>query len=307
MYIVAAFYRFAPLDSPEAVRGPLLKLCREGGVTGSILLAGEGVNGTIAGAPGAVGAVIDHLRGWPGFEELAWRESVAQSPPFGRMKVRVKQEIVTLGVPVRPVEDAGTYVPPAEWNALVSAPDVAVIDTRNAFEIRAGRFQGAIDPGTTAFGEFPAWWEANRERFAGKRIAMYCTGGIRCEKSTAYLKARGVSEVFHLEGGILGYLAAVPEAESLWNGECFVFDERVTVGAGLRPGRAVLCRACRHPIAPEDRMRPEYEEGVQCHLCAGARAPEERARFRERERQMRLARARGARHLGPREPSGGSA
>lgn len=299
MPIVAAFYTFAPLDDPAALRGPLLDLCERSGLRGSILLAGEGVNGTVAGPREGIRAVIAHLRGWPGCDGLDWTESVAPAMPFGRMKVRLKREIVTLGAPVDPRADAGTRVAAADWNALVTAPDVAVIDTRNAFEIAMGSFRGAIDPGTARFGDFPAWWRANADRFAGRRIAMFCTGGIRCEKATAYLAGQGAGEVFHLRGGILGYLEQVPEQHSLWRGECFVFDGRVTVGHGLAPGTAILCHACRRPLRPADRARPDYEEGVRCHLCADDVAPAGRARFRERQRQIGLAAARGAAHLGP--------
>ena len=248
MFIVAALYHFTPFDAPGALRQPLLDLCLAQGVKGTLLLATEGINGTIAGPREGIDAVLGHVRALPGCADLAWKESVAAEMPFGRMKVRLKKEIVTLGVPgVDPLARVGRHVPPAEWNALISAPDVAVIDTRNDYEVAIGSFANAVDPGTATFRDFPAWWQANRARFEGKRIAMFCTGGIRCEKSTNYLLGVGVPEVFHLQGGILKYLEEVPEDESLWQGECFVFDGRVAVTRGLKQGRARMCKACGHP------------------------------------------------------------
>ncbi|MGL5009785.1 MAG: rhodanese-related sulfurtransferase, partial [Paracoccaceae bacterium] len=225
MLTVAAFYHFAKVADPAPCRAPLLTLAQEGGVKGSVLIAREGVNGTIAGTQAGVMAVLDHIRAWPGFEGLAWKESYAAEMPFGRMKVKLKAEIVTMGQPdVDPTAKVGHYVRPAEWNALIAAPDVAVIDTRNDYEVMLGTFEGAVDPGTRSFREFPAWWEANKAQFEGKRIAMFCTGGIRCEKSTNWLIGQGVDEVYHLQGGILKYLEEVPAEQSRWNGECYVFD-----------------------------------------------------------------------------------
>jgi UPF0176 protein len=299
MLTVAAFYRFTPFDAPAALRGPLLAVCEGAGLRGSILLAPEGINGTIAGPRAGVAAVLAHIRALPGCAGMEAKESTAAVMPFGRMKVRLKREIVTMGVPgTDPRATVGTYVPPADWNALISAPDVAVIDTRNAYEVAIGSFDGAVDPGTESFRDFPAWWAANKDRFHNKRIAMFCTGGIRCEKSTAFLKAQGVAEVYHLQGGILKYLEEVPEAQSLWRGGCFVFDERVSVGHGLKVLDHALCRACRRPLGPEDRAHPAYEEGVQCPQCVEEYSEADRARFRERQRQVQLARQRGARHLG---------
>jgi UPF0176 protein len=299
MLTVAALYRFTRFPDPDALRVPLKAVCEANGVRGSLLLAPEGINGTIAGPREGIDAVLAHIRGLPGCADLEWKESTAEAMPFGRMKVRLKREIVTMGVPgTDPAALTGTYVAPAEWNALISAPDVAVIDTRNDYETAIGSFEGAVDPGTQSFRDFPAWWEANRDRFHNKRIAMFCTGGIRCEKSTAFLKAQGVEEVYHLHGGILKYLEEVPEDESLWRGGCFVFDERVAVGHGLREMPYSLCRACRRPLAPEDRLRPEFEEGIACHRCADEFTEADRARFRERQRQVALARARGLAHLG---------
>ena len=299
MLIVAALYHFTRLDDPAALKGPLAKLCCAQGVRGSLLLAPEGVNGTVAGPRAGIDAVLAHLRGWPGCAGLEWKESPAETMPFGRMKVRLKREIVTMGQPdVDPRARVGHYVDPQDWNALIRDPDVAVIDTRNAYEVAIGSFAGAVDPGTTAFGEFPAWWAANADRFRGKRIAMFCTGGIRCEKSTNWLLGQGLNEVYHLKGGILKYLEDVPAEDSLWHGGCFVFDQRVAVGHGLRPTGHVLCHACRRPLEPGDRARPEFEDGVSCHHCLGEFSEDRRDGFRERQRQIALAGARGARHLG---------
>jgi UPF0176 protein len=301
MPIVAALYHFARLEDPAARRGPLLELCLDHGVKGSLLLAGEGVNGTIAGNREGIDAVLAHLRAWPGCAGLEWKESPAAAMPFGRMKVRLKREIVTMGVAgVDPRAAVGHYVRPADWNALISAPDVAVIDTRNDYEVGLGSFAGAVDPGTRSFREFPAWWQENRERFHNKRIAMFCTGGIRCEKSTNYLLSQGVAEVFHLKGGILKYLEEVPQAQSLWQGECYVFDGRVSVGHGLVPGQNSSCGACRRPVTPEGRAHAAYEEGVCCPACMNEYSETDRGRFRERQRQMDLAAARGTGHLGSR-------
>jgi UPF0176 protein len=299
MLTVAAFYHFTRFQDFAALRVPLLALCIAKGVRGSILLAPEGINGTIAGPRAGIDAVLAHLRQLPGCAGLEHKESPAAELPFGKMKVRLKREIVTMGQPdVDPSKGTGHYVAPADWNALIAAPDVVVIDTRNDYEVRIGSFHGAINPGTAAFGEFPAWWQSNRDRFAGQRVAMFCTGGIRCEKSTNYLLGQGVAEVFHLKGGILKYLEEVPEADSLWQGECFVFDDRVSVGHGLKPGDLTSCGACRHPLTEADRSAPTYERGVSCPHCAGTRSDDDRARYRERQRQMDLAVARGSQHLG---------
>ncbi|WP_420860245.1 rhodanese-related sulfurtransferase [Marivivens marinus] len=301
MYTVAALYHFTPFDDPAALRGPLLSLCEAEGVTGSLLLAREGINGTIAGSRSGIDAVLAHVRALPGCTDLEWKESTATDQPFGRMKVRLKKEIVTMGQPdVDPRAAVGHYVAPQDWNALISAPDVAVIDTRNDYEVGIGTFRGAIDPKTESFRDFPAWWEANKDRFHNKRIAMFCTGGIRCEKSTNYLMSQGVEDVFHLKGGILKYLEDVPEEDSLWDGECFVFDGRVSVGHGLKEGPHELCHACRRPLLPEDKTRPEFEEGVSCHQCADQTSEADKVRFRERQKQIALAKARGERHLGRR-------
>jgi UPF0176 protein len=299
MLIVAALYQFARFPDPAALRPGLMDLCAAEGVKGSLLLAPEGINGTIAGPRDGIDAVLAAVRALPGCADLEWKESQADSMPFGRMKVKLKREIVTMGQPdVDPLARVGNYVRPAEWNALISDPDTVVIDTRNDYEVGIGTFQGAVDPGTTSFGEFPDWWQANRDRFAGKRVAMFCTGGIRCEKSTNYLLGQGLNEVYHLKGGILKYLEEVPEAESLWQGECFVFDDRVSVGHGLVPGGLTSCGACRRPVTDAGRAHPDYEVGVCCPACVNEYSQTDRARFRERQHQMSLAAQRGARHLG---------
>jgi UPF0176 protein len=299
MLVVAALYQFTRFPDPAALKPGLLEVALAHGVKGSLLLAPEGINGTIAGTRAGVDAVLAVIRALPGCAGLEWKESQAQSMPFGRMKVKLKREIVTMGQPdVDPLARVGNYVAPREWNALISDPDTVVIDTRNDYEVAIGTFQGAVDPGTRAFGEFPDWWQANRDRFAGKRIAMFCTGGIRCEKSTNYLLGQGVNQVYHLKGGILKYLEDVPEAESLWQGECFVFDDRVSVGHGLKPGGLKVCGACRRPVTEGDQAHQAYEEGVCCPACVNEYSQSDRARFRERHRQMLLAANRGARHLG---------
>ena len=299
MITIAALYHFTRFDAPATLRAPLQAVCDAEGVKGSLLLAGEGINGTIAGSRAGIDAVLAHIRALPGCAALEHKESRAEAMPFGRMKVKLKREIVTMGQPgIDPRARVGHYVEARDWNALISAPDVAVIDTRNDYEVAIGTFQGAVDPQTRSFRDFPAWWEANRERFHNKRIAMFCTGGIRCEKSTNYLLQQGVTEVFHLKGGILKYLEDMPADQSLWQGQCYVFDGRVSVGHGLTPGDYSSCHACRRPLAPADRAHPDFEDGVQCHRCKEEYTPADRARFRERKHQMELAEKRGTRHLG---------
>ncbi len=294
MHTIAALYHFTRFDDPEALKPPLLELCVSQGVKGTLLLAHEGVNGTIAGPRAGIDAVIAHLRTLPGCAALEWKEATSDTPPFPRMKVRIKREIVTMGQPqVDPATGTGHYVAPEDWNELIAREDVAVIDTRNDYEVAIGTFDGAIDPQTKSFGEFPAWWEANKHRFHNKKIAMFCTGGIRCEKSTNYLLGEGVEDVFHLKGGILKYLEEVHEEDSSWKGDCFVFDARVSVGHGLKEGPHLLCHGCRQPILPADMKRPEYEQGVSCHQCFDKTSDWDKDRFRERQKQIRLAEERG--------------
>jgi UPF0176 protein len=298
MHVIAALYHFATVSDPAALQPGLLKICKANGITGTLLIAPEGINGTIAGTRAGIDQTLGHIRSLEGFQTLEWKESFSEDPPFGRMKVRLKREIVTMGQPqVKPAEGTGHYVDPSDWNALIEAPDVAVIDTRNDYEVAIGTFDGAVDPQTKSFGEFPEWWQQNKHRFHNKRIAMFCTGGIRCEKSTNYLIGEGVEDVYHLKGGILKYLENVPADDSLWQGDCFVFDNRVSVGHGLKEGPHVLCHACRRPLEPQDTKRPEYEEGVSCHICLSEKSDADRSRFRERQKQIKLAKAKGKKHF----------
>ena len=298
-FLVAALYHFVPVPHFAALRAPLQALCEENDVRGTLLLAHEGINGTIAGPPEGVRAVLSFLRRQPEFSALEHKESHAAEMPFLRMKVRLKKEIVTMGVEdIDPNRSVGTYVAPQDWNALISDPDTIVIDTRNDYETAIGMFKGAVDPNTKTFREFPDWVRNNAGLHNKPKIAMYCTGGIRCEKATAFMKEEGFEEVYHLKGGILKYLEEVPAEESLWEGACFVFDERVSVTHGLAEGEHELCRACRHPLTAEEIASPLYEPGVSCPHCHATRSEEDRLRFRQRQKQMDLARKRGERHLG---------
>ena len=298
---VAALYRFANFTQPEMLQPQIAAWCAEHGLKGTILVANEGVNGTVAGTEAGIDAVVAHLLTLPGCAELDVKYSHAAEMPFYRMKVRVKKEIVTLGVDgIDPKREVGTYVQPEDWNALISDPDTVLIDTRNDYEVAIGTFEGAVDPRTKSFSEFPEWFRAHRDELAaGKtKFAMFCTGGIRCEKSTAFLKAEGINDVYHLEGGILRYLENIPEAESKWQGECFVFDERVSVKHGLELGEMELCHACRRPISQEDKASAHFVEGVACPACYAERTDEDRARFAERQKQIALAKKRGKQHIG---------
>ncbi len=300
---VAALYRFVRFEDCAGLKAPLERLCREQGIRGTLLLAPEGINGTIAGTPDGIAQVLKAIRALPDCAELDVKLSGAGTMPFHRLKVRIKREIVTMGQPgIDPRASAGTYVEPQDWNALIAAPDTIVIDTRNDYEVAVGTFAGAIDPQTTTFRDFPEWFRRERERLLGSgrpaKVAMFCTGGIRCEKSTAFLKQEGVGEVFHLKGGILKYLETVPASESLWQGECFVFDQRVTIGHGLAQGSYTLCHACRRPLSDDDLASPLFEAGVSCSACHSERTEQQRASARERQRQELLAAARGHAHIG---------
>jgi UPF0176 protein len=300
---VIAFYKFVALADPAALQQPLREGLEALGVKGTVLLAREGVNGTIAGPDQNMGAALALLKDLPGCADLDSKASTARDMPFLRLKVRLKQEIVTMGVPeADPTCLVGDYVTPEAWNDLIRDPDTVIIDTRNQYEIALGTFQGAIDPETEAFRDFPAWFDTFRVRLEAEgrtpRIAMFCTGGIRCEKATSYVRAAGLDQVYHLQGGILKYLETVPEADSLWQGECFVFDERVSVGHGLKQGDYELCHACRMPVSAADRTRPDFEAGVSCRHCHDTFSPERLSALRERQKQVRLAEARGERHIG---------
>jgi UPF0176 protein len=293
-FLVAALYRFAALPQWRELRMPLAEFCCGRGIKGTLLLAHEGINGTVAGSPEAIAELVAYLEAIPALAGLDVKYSAAAAMPFHRMKVRLKREIVTMGVEdLDPARDAGTYVDPGDWNALIADPATVVVDTRNAYETALGTFRRAVDPGTASFREFPGWAQARRDDLAGRKVAMFCTGGIRCEKATAYMRSLGIEEVYHLKGGILKYLEEVPPDQSLWEGECFVFDERVSVTHGLNEGEAELCRACRHPVRLEDRQSPLYVEGVSCHRCHDSRSDADRARYAERHRQVELANRRG--------------
>ncbi len=298
-FTVAALYRFARLAAYRELKAPLAEFCCARGIRGTLILAHEGINGTVAGTGAAIAELIAYLNTWPDFIGAEIKYSSAGKMPFYRMKVRLKREIVTMGVAdIDPLKSVGAYVEAKDWNRLIADANTILIDTRNDYEVKIGTFQGAVDPDTKTFTEFPAWIAANREKLEGKNIAMFCTGGIRCEKATAFVKGLGVENVFHLKGGILKYLEDVPAEQSRWEGECFVFDERVSVGHGLIEGEAELCRACRSPLTAEAKLSPQYEAGVSCPACFDKRTEADRARYAERQKQMRLAKARGERHIG---------
>ena len=297
--IVAALYHFTKFSDYKKLQDPLRKICNSEGIKGSLLIAYEGINGTISGSRSGIDAVLKHIRSMPGCSDLEHKESFASEIPFKRMKVKLKKEIVTMGQPhIDPTLNVGNYIEPSDWNNLISQDDVIIIDTRNDYEVAIGSFDGAIDPETKSFGEFPEWWEENRSKYQDKRVAMFCTGGIRCEKSTNFLLNEGVKDVYHLKGGILKYLEEVPEKNSKWNGECFVFDSRVSVKHGLEEGIYNLCYACRMPLAPDDFKKEEFEKGVSCHLCIDSNDDERKERFRERQYQVELADKRGKHHIG---------
>ena len=297
--IVAALYHFTALAEHKSYREPLQKICTDNAIKGTILLAEEGINGTIAGSRAGIDVVLARLRDLPGCADLEHKESTTETPPFHRMKVRLKKEIVTMGqAGIKPQQTTGHYVLPRDWNDLIQSDDVVVIDTRNDYEVALGSFKNAVNPKTESFGGFPNWWQDNKDKFKGKKIAMFCTGGIRCEKSTSYLLAQGLEDVFHLKGGILKYLEQIPAQQSLWQGDCFVFDSRVSVGHGLKQGNHSLCYACRMPLSPADFTHPNYREGISCHQCFDKTDPATKQRFEERQKQIKLAKQRGKHHLG---------
>lgn len=297
--VVCALYKFVTLNNHEALREPLQTMLENANIRGTLLLAHEGINGTVAGSREA----IDQLKIWfdqdERFNGIDYKESVSDEQPFYRTKVKLKREIVTLGVEgIDPLQVVGTYVAPKDWNALISDPEVLVVDTRNDYEVEIGTFKGAVNPNTDSFREFPAYVKQQLDPTKHKKVAMFCTGGIRCEKSTAYLKEQGFDEVYHLQGGILKYLEEVPEQESLWQGECFVFDNRVTVDHQLQPGHYQLCSGCRAPLSAQDVQSEHFKQGISCPHCFDKHTPEQQARYAERQRQLALANARGEAHIG---------
>ena len=297
--LIVALYKFVNLSDYAAMREPLLELCQKNKLLGTLLLAEEGLNGTVAGPEVGVRALLAYLNADPRFEGISLKESTAEANPFLRMKVRLKNEIVTLGVKViDPTQCVGQYVKPDHWNQLISRPDVMVIDTRNEYEIEIGTFKGAINPQTDSFREFPEWVKNTEKLQKRTAVAMFCTGGIRCEKATAYMLKQGFSEVYHLEGGILKYLETVPQEDSLWEGECFVFDDRVSVDHALQPGSYDMCHGCRCPITDTDKLSPHFIQGVCCPRCHRELTASQKSRFAERQKQMDLAQQRNTQHLG---------
>lgn len=302
-FVIAALYKFVALPDYQELREPLLEHCLQAGVKGTLLLASEGINGTIAGTREGIDSVLAYLKADARLQNLSHKESLDAEMPFYRMKVKLKKEIVTMGVEgIDPRQVVGTYVAPADWNQLISDPEVVVVDTRNDYEYELGSFKGALNPNTRSFREFPQYVAEHLDPAKHKKVAMFCTGGIRCEKSTAYLKEQGFEEVYHLHGGILQYLEDVPVEDSLWQGECYVFDNRVSVDHHLQPGNYDLCHGCREPITEQDKQSPLYLEGVTCPRCHDRQTPEQRARFMERQKQIELARQRNEAHIGALPP-----
>ncbi|WP_292995497.1 rhodanese-related sulfurtransferase [Nitrosomonas sp.] len=298
-FVVCALYKFVSLPHYKAIQQPLQAKLVENQVKGTLLLAEEGVNGTISGSRAGIDSVLGWMETIPEFAGIAVKESMTDEMPFKRSKVKLKKEIVTMGVDgIDPKQLVGTYVAPQQWNDLINDPEVLLIDTRNQYEVAVGAFANAINPHTTTFREFPQYVSQHLDPSVHKKVAMYCTGGIRCEKSTAYLKQQGFEEVYHLQGGILKYLEEIPQEESLWQGECFVFDERVTVNHQLEKGSYDQCHACRLPISDEDKLSEHYQQGISCPACYHNRSEEDKARYREREKQVQLAETRGEIHIG---------
>ncbi|MFN2329682.1 MAG: rhodanese-related sulfurtransferase [Chromatocurvus sp.] len=297
--VVAALYKFTRLSDYRELRERLLDECLHVGIRGTLLLAEEGINGTIAGDRAAIDTVLAWLRRDPRLADLEHKESEDDNMPFHRMKVKLKREIVTLGVDgVDPNSSVGTYVAPTDWNTVVNDPDVVLVDTRNHYEYGIGSFRGALDPGTSSFREFPRWVKENLDPSQNRKVAMFCTGGIRCEKASSYLLQQGFETVYHLRGGVLKYLEEVPEEESTWEGECFVFDNRVSVNHRLEKGEYDQCHGCRRPITQEDKLSERYQKGVCCPACFDQLTNDQRTRFAERQKQVELARMRGEQHLG---------
>lgn len=298
-YVVCALYKFVELKDFVELRQPLLDEMTDKEICGTLLLAREGINGTVAGSPENIDALLAWLNKDERLNPIETKQSYTEEKPFKRTKVKLKKEIVTMGVEdIDPNKSVGTYVQAKDWNELIQSPDVVLVDTRNEYEYEVGTFKDAVNPHTESFREFPDYVKENLDPNKHKRVAMFCTGGIRCEKSTAYMKQQGFEEVYHLKGGILQYLEDVPKEESLWEGECFVFDDRVTVNHDLEPGGYDQCHACRLPITEEDKASEQYVQGVSCPHCYDKTSAEQKARYAQRERQIQLAKTRGEQHLG---------
>lgn len=301
--VIAALYKFVSLPDFRELRQPILDACLARGIKGTLLVAHEGINGTVSGTREGIDALLAYLRSDERLVDIDHKESFEDEQPFYRMKVKLKKEIVTMGVEdIDPNQTVGTYVEPKDWNELISDPDVVVIDTRNYYEYNIGTFERALNPKTETFRELPAYVAQNLDPAKHKKVAMFCTGGIRCEKSTAFMKKQGFTDVYHLKGGILKYLEEVPEEQSLWRGECFVFDNRVAVNHKLEKGQYDQCHGCRHPITENDKASPKYMKGVACPLCYDNQTPEQRARFAERQKQIELAAKRNQPHIGAPPP-----
>nr|WP_153764539.1 rhodanese-related sulfurtransferase [Endozoicomonas sp. OPT23] len=297
--VVCALYKFVTLENFESIKEPLFTEMESNGVRGTLLLAREGINGTVSGSRAAIDHLLNWLKSDPRLAELEYKESFVETQPFKRTRVKLKKEIVTMGVEgIDPKEVVGTYIEPKDWNDLINDPDTILIDTRNDYEVQVGTFKNAVNPETETFREFPDYVKENLNPEKHKKVAMFCTGGIRCEKSTAYLKEQGFENVYHLKGGILKYLEEVPQEESTWEGECFVFDDRVTVNHQLEKGQYDQCHACRLPITEEDKISEHYIKGVSCPNCNDKHTPEQKRRFMDREKQMELAKERGEAHIG---------
>lgn len=302
--VIAALYKFVRLPDYEQIQPRLLEQCKSLGIKGTLLLASEGINGTVSGTRNSIDTLLQYLKKDERFLGLSYKESLDDTQPFYRMKVKLKNEIVTMGVEnIDPKDIVGTYVEPKDWNALISDPEVTLIDTRNYYEYDIGSFEGAINPKTQTFRELPAYVESHLDKNKNKKVAMFCTGGIRCEKSTAYMKQQGFDEVYHLKGGILKYLEDVPEENSLWKGECFVFDNRVAVNHALEKGQYDQCHGCRHPITQDEKMSHKYLEGVACPRCFDSQTTDQRERFMERQKQIKLAKSRDEEHIGAVAPN----
>ena len=297
--VVCAMYKFVTLENYQDIKPNLLKVMEDNVIKGTLLLANEGINGTVAGTRESIDTLLNWLMSDERLASIEYKESYTEVMPFNRTKVKLKKEIVTMGIEgIDPKQVVGTYVDPKDWNALISDPDVILVDTRNDYEYQVGTFQNAVNPDTETFREFPQYVEKNMDPAKHKKVAMFCTGGIRCEKSTAYMKEQGYEEVYHLKGGILKYLEDVPKEETMWEGECFVFDERVTVNHDLERGEYDQCHACRLPITEEEKLSDKYQRGVSCPHCFDKISDKQKERFAERERQVELAKKRGEVHIG---------